>query len=98
MIRKNQRYRTLCDLEVGVLTHYRAPFTGGGRGTLPAGEVFKIAFDPPEHATAASCDPENFEALHERFVEPDERAWHNYSGYSLTIDLDAIRRDCELVG
>jgi len=98
MIRKGQRYRVLRDLDVRVLTHFRAPFTGGAKATLRAGEIFRIAHDPPEEATAASCDPENYEALHESLVPQADRLWHNYSGYSLVIDFGRIQRDCELLG
>jgi hypothetical protein len=97
MVRKGERYRTLRDLEVGVLTHYRAPFTGGGRAILPAGEIFTVAIDPPAHAVAASCDPQRYEALHEKLVSEEDRGGHNYSGYSLVVEFDSIERDCEMV-
>lgn len=34
---------------------------------LPAGEVFRIAFDPPDTATHASCDPERHEEATQLF-------------------------------
>jgi hypothetical protein len=84
-------------LEVGVLTHYRAPFTGGARAILRAGEVFTVALDPPAHATAASCEPQRYEALQEELVPKEDRTAGNYSGYSLIIEFGSIERDCEPV-
>jgi hypothetical protein len=97
MVRKEQRYRALRNLEVGVLTHYRAPFTGGVRAVLPAGEIFTVALDPPPHAVGASCNPQRYEALHEELVPEEDRTAQNYSGYSLIIEFDSIERDCERV-
>jgi hypothetical protein len=98
MLRKGQRYRTVRDLEVGVLTHFRAPFTDGARAILRAGEVFTVALDPAALATAAQCNPERYEALEKELVPEEDRTDQKYSGYSLVIDFESIERDCELVG
>ena len=97
MLCKGQRYRTLRNLEVGVLTHYRAPFAGGARAILHAGEVFTVALDPPAHTVAASCEPQRYEALQEELVPTEDRIAGNYSGYSLVIEFGGIERDCEPV-
>jgi hypothetical protein len=97
MLRKGQRYRTVRDVGVGLLIHFRAPFTDGARATLRAGEVFTIALDPPALATAAQCNPERYEALEKELVPEEVRTDQKYSGYSLVIDFESVERDCELV-
>ena len=97
LVREGQRYRALRDLQVGALTHWRAPFTGGFEVTLPAGEVFVIANDPPASATAAYCTPERYEELHGLFIPAEDRNAETYAGYSLVIDLDVIRQHAELL-
>jgi len=87
-IHAGQRYRALSDLEVGALAHWRAPFTGGHEVTLPVGEVFRIAYDPPEGATAASCDPERYEELHSILIPEEDRRSDQYASYSLVISFE----------
>lgn len=96
-IRAGQRYRAVHDLEVIAMTHWNAPFTGGHEGVLPAGEIFTIAIDPPESATAAYCDPARYDELHARFVPPEDREHPKYSGYSLSITLSDIRERAEFL-
>jgi len=96
-IRQGQRYRTLKDLKVLFLTQWSAPYTGGGEGILPAGSVFTIELDPPAHAMAASCRPENYAEVERRMVPEDERTSAKYGGFTLVIDLDVIRTQCQLM-
>jgi hypothetical protein len=97
LVREGQRYRALRDLEVAALTHWRAPFTGGFEVTLPAGEIFIIANDPPASATAVYCTPERYEELHSVFIPEEDRNAETYAGYSLVIDLGVIRQHTELL-
>jgi hypothetical protein len=93
-IRKGQKYRTLEPINVDFLTHWRAPYTGGGSGTLAAGEVFVIKMDPPAGATAASCDAERKEV--EKLLVPEaDRNEPKYNGFSLVIGFEIIRTRCE---
>ena len=97
LVHEGQRYRVLRDLEVGALTHWRAPFTGGHEVVLPAGEIIMILNNPPATATAVYCKPERYDDLHEQFIPEEDRTAEKYSGYSLVIDLGVIRRDMELL-
>ena len=96
-IRAGQRYRADSDLEIIALTHWRAPFTGGHEVIFPKGEIFKVSYDPQENATAASCDAERYDALHERFIPPEDRQADKYDGYSLVIPFELIRAKASLV-
>ena len=96
-IRKGQKYRALEPLNVSFLTHWRAPFTDGGTGTLPAGEVFTVSFDPPNGATSATCDAMRKEEMETLLVPEADRKAPKYGGFSLVIDFGAIRTKCERV-
>lgn len=94
---KGQRYRTLQPLNIRFLTHWLAPFTDGGSGILPAGEVFIVRFDPPPGASAANCEAERKLEVEELLVPEADRRAPKYGGYSLVIDFDAIRTRCERI-
>ncbi len=97
MIHEGERYRNKQPLEVGVLTAWAAPATGGSRGTLPIGQVFTIDTNPPASATAVYCIPDNYEALHSHFVDDSERMDPKYRGYYLSINIADIAELCERV-
>lgn len=80
-----------------MLAHFRATFAGGAKAILPAGEIFVVSIDPPSSATAAICDHEAYDRLNDQLVPEQDRLWHNYSGYSLVINIEAIERDCQLM-
>ncbi|UCC73986.1 MAG: hypothetical protein JSV86_05365 [Gemmatimonadota bacterium] len=79
------------------LSVWKTPYTGGYEAVLPAGEVFVIANDPPEGATAVGCVPERHEELHAHFVPDDVRSNPKYASYYLCIDLDVIESACRIV-
>lgn len=86
------------DIPVTAMTSWRAPFTGGYERTLPAGEEFVIANDPPHSATAVYADPVNYRKLHSQFVPAADRIRILlYTGYYLCVDLKRIASDCKLV-
>jgi hypothetical protein len=97
MVRKGQRYRSIVPLQVIAMTSWAAPFTGGEKRVLPAGEEFVISNDPPEGATAVYCDPVRYEELHAQFVPTRDRQSKRYTGYYLCIDLNVIAGQCEQV-
>ena len=55
------RFRTVVPIDVGALTSWEAPFTGGDNRTLPADEEFVVLHAPPEGATAVNCRPVRYE-------------------------------------
>ena len=97
MPRKNDRYRTLRDLTITCMTSWRAPFTGGHKCVLPAGEAFVVANDPPPGATAVYCDPVNYSTLESVLVPPEDRTADGYNGYYLCIPIRMILNHCERI-
>jgi len=94
-IRSGQRYRAREDIAVLFLTHWTAPFTGGGKAIIPSGTIFTVTLDPPAAATGVHCDPEDYAALERRLVSERDRSASNYSGFSLVIGLESIRSRCD---
>jgi hypothetical protein len=94
--RKGQRYRTREEMDVLYVTRWTTSFTGGGKGSLPAGTMLTVAEDPAPGATAARCDPDNAAQLEPALVPESERTDEKYAGFSLTVGMDLLRDRCEL--
>jgi len=98
IVQQGQRYRAMSDLPVTVLTSWLPPHTGNYERQLPAGEEFVIINEPPEGATAVYAVPVNCEKLYATFIPWIRRILGlSYHGYLLSIKLDMIGRQCELV-
>jgi hypothetical protein len=95
MVGAGERYRSLQSLNVYALTRWAAPFTGGSEATLPADEVFTVLIGPFDGATAVTCDPENYAALHSHFVSDAVRKRRKYRGYYLVISISDINDKCD---
>jgi hypothetical protein len=93
--RKGQRYRSTADLEVGGLTLFAAPASGGFRACLPCGETVTVEFDPPPHATAVSARPDRYGELEPTLVPEADRKNGKYVGYALVIDLNQLANHFE---
>jgi hypothetical protein len=84
--RKGDVYEATADVEVRYITHWAAPFTGGGTGTLKAGErvrVIQDMWDPKPVGFYAQ--PINLADVEQRLVPLQQRADPKYSGFSLSL-------------
>ena len=98
MIKTGQKYIAKEDIEMTCMTTWAAPFTGGYKRVLPAGEEFIIANDPPIQATAVYANPVNYRKLHKKFVQWTDRIRILfYTGYYLSIEIKKIKESCSLV-
>ena len=91
------RFRSNVDLEVIALTTWAAPFTGGDKRVLPAGEEFTVMDTPGEGSTAVGCLPVRYDDLHQNFVNSVDRANLTYSGYYLVVSIQHLRTSCTVV-
>ena len=96
-LRRGQRYEVLKDTPAICMTYWKAPYTGGLEGVVPAGEVLVVTVDPPPSATGADLVPERYDALLVRFIPPEERSAPTFGGYSLCLMFDQIGANCRLV-
>jgi hypothetical protein len=89
-VREGERFVVREDLDVGVMTHWRAPFTGGHRAVLPAGTVIVARFDQNPDAPGFNCVPEDYSGLEPILVPAEDRSADKYGGYSVSFTLDDI--------
>lgn len=91
-------YEATRDTPVSFSTHWKAPFTGGGKGILRKGTRVKVRVYPfnPEPIGVAA-EPLD-KKLEEDLVELRERTAKGYAGFSLSIGTESLNRDFILVG
>ncbi len=100
MVNVGDIYRSSTALEVGIWLAIAAPVTISYTSILPANEPFVVT-DLSAYFGEVCCIPENYDALHDYFVDKKERdrinrAYFNrYEGYVLTISPDVIEKLCE---
>jgi hypothetical protein len=91
-------YETLEDMPIKFLTHWRAPFTGDGEGTLPKGTRVRVEvlnwIREPIGVYAKPVDVPRIERL---LVSDDDRANAKYGGFSLSISTADLNRRFRLV-
>src|SRR5262245_15374932 len=96
--RDGEVYEALRDIEVDFVTHWSAPFTGGGKGRLPAGthvRVIVLSDDPEPIGVYAKAV--NRPTLEQELVPAADRHAEKYAGFSLCIDTDSLNQDFRLV-
>jgi hypothetical protein len=81
-------FECLEDTLISFVTHWRSPFTGGGRGILPKGTKVKVVVaanvaDPAAYY-ARPIGTDTLEAL---LVPAAERASETYDGFSLVLPI-----------
>ena len=88
--RKGDRFESLEDVEISVLTQWLAPATGGGKATLPRGQLVQVENDALAHASAVTLLPVHYDELHEHLVSRVDRENEKYSGYYLVIPFETL--------
>ena len=97
--KKGNIYESLEDQTVGYLTSYKAPYTGGGDGTLLKGEQIWIWTDPAgEKPLAGGALPIEYEKMEERIVSKEERESSKYAGFQFVIPIVDLNSKFKLVG
>lgn len=89
---KGDIYESLIDQTVSYLTHWAAPFTGGGEATLLQGERVRIHSDPgDDKPIGAYALPVEYKKLEKRMVPIEAREISKYGGFSFyftTMELN----------
>jgi hypothetical protein len=89
-VKKGERFIAPKAITVKVLTHWRAPFTGGNDAVLPAGTILIANQDQSPRAPGFSCVPEDYAGLEPDLVPELDRSGGKYASYSLSFVLDDI--------
>jgi hypothetical protein len=91
-------YETLEDTPIKFLTHWRAPFTDGGEGTLPKGTQVRVKIpDWIREPIGVSADPLDVPRIERLLVSEDDRKNAKYGGFSLSISTAELNRRFRLV-
>jgi hypothetical protein len=91
-------YETLEDIPIKFLTHWRAPFTDGGEGTLPKGTQVRVKIpDWIREPIGVSADPLDVPRIERLLVSEDVRKNPKYGGFSLSISTAELNRRFRLV-
>ncbi len=93
--REGERYVVRTSFEAIALTHWRAPFTGGGERALPEGLELIVNADPPPGASAVNCSPIDEARWLAHFVDAADAAAEKFAGYSVSVPLAALAAHCE---
>jgi hypothetical protein len=96
--KKGDVYEATEDLQVGYLTSWAAPFTGGGTGTLKSGERVIVDDDVLlARPVGVYARPIDYAAVEERMVPESDRANRKYAGFCLSLKTADLSRNFRLV-
>jgi hypothetical protein len=91
-------YEAVEDTAVKFLTHWRAPSTGGGSGTLAKGTRVRVKVPDWIHETVGVyADPFDAERIERALVSEADRSNTKYAGFSLSISTAELNRCFRLV-
>jgi hypothetical protein len=90
VIQKGERFMVLRDFITTVLTHWRAPMTGGLSCKLPQGTILVVASDSPAGRAAFTCVPEDRDAFVLQLIPDDVRQDAKFAGISIIIEKEEI--------
>ncbi len=90
-------YEALEDFEVGYLTSWDAPFTGGGEGKLRRGEQVAIRYVMHPQPIAVGAYPVNYREVETRVVPESERKAKGYGGFHFTVKTADLNTKFRLV-
>jgi hypothetical protein len=91
-------YEALEDAPIKFLTHWSAPFTGGGEGTLPKGTRVRVkVYDWIREPISVSADPVDAPQIERLLVSEDDRKNAKYGGFNLSIPTSDLNRLFRLV-
>lgn len=96
--RDGEVHEAAMDCEVTFLTHWAAPYTGGGKAKLPAGARIRVAVLPGDpEPIAVAAEPLDDGSLERELVPEAERTSAKYGGFSLSVGVAELNRSFRLV-
>ncbi|HSA33719.1 MAG TPA: hypothetical protein P5077_08345 [bacterium] len=97
--RKGDLYESIADQTVEYITAWAAPYSGGGTGTLFAGERVWVHSEPRDEKPIGEYTlPVEYRRVEERMVPASERTASKYGGFSLYFTTIELNTKFKLVG
>ena len=91
-------FEAVQDTPVDYLTHWRAPFTGGGSGVLPAGTKFRVLVPQGDaEPVGVYASPLERDRIEKLLIPSDMSSQAKYDGFSLSITTADLNRMYRLV-
>lgn len=91
--RNGEVFEAIEETAVEFVTHWSAPFTGGGSGVLPRGTKVRVeVFDRDPEPIAVYARPLDYAALEATLVSQLDRSADKYDGYSLSLRTEQLNR------
>jgi hypothetical protein len=96
--RNDDLYECIEDASVSFVTHWRAPFTGGGTGTVPKGTTVRLVVNPAVvRPSAYYARPVDREAIEVILVPVADRTDSKFDGLSLVLTIEDLSKRFRLV-
>jgi hypothetical protein len=96
--RKGDVYEAKKGIVVRYMTAWGGPYTGGGEGTLEAGEQIEIHQEPAFlEPVGVYARPIDYARIEERMVPKELRAHADYAGFYLFLKTEALNSAFELI-
>jgi hypothetical protein len=91
-------YEALEDTPIQFLTHWHAPFTGGGEGVLPKGTKVRVkVFESEREPISVYADPLDGPQIEQLLVSESDRTHDKYGGFSLSVPTAELNKLFRLV-
>lgn len=92
-----EHYETVDSVDVDYLTHWQAPYTGGGKGKLIKGTRVRVVVDAvmPNPIGVYAYPLEK--KLESQMVPLEDRTSRKYGGFSLWIPIAQLNREFRLI-
>lgn len=88
-----EKYESIKDVEITYLTHWRAPFTGGGKFILIKGQVVIVETPNHEKPISVYCEALNKGEIEKKVITDEQLNNPKYAGYSLSIDTISLNNN-----
>lgn len=92
--RDREEFEATKDVAVTFVTHWQAPFTGGGTGTLPMGTRVRVSVSGPDpEPIGVYAEPLDYKRFETELVPAADRSTPKYGGFSLSISIEQLNKD-----
>jgi hypothetical protein len=96
--RPGEVYELIGDSEISYVTHWRAPFTGGGKGMLQKGTRIRVSGGTGDlEPIGVYADPIDKPRVEAELIPEADRLGETYAGFSLFIRTTELNRLFHLV-
>ncbi len=90
--KKGDVFEAIQDVSINYLTHFMAPYTGGGKTILLKGERVVVNKPGKDKSSSCYCYPINAQQIENRIIPDSDKDNPAYSGFSLFIEKQQLNQ------